>query len=105
MGGKGNFLPKDEVMEDGGFAHHMTDSCVFYAMRNTALVDLYIGPTLAVRITGMPRVTFVQQLSNIGTCPYNLVFCSTVLCTVLTVLVDVPSPLVRSFNFLINIPY
>ncbi len=35
-------------------------------MENIATVDIYVGPTKAVHITQSPRVTFLQQVANLG---------------------------------------
>ncbi len=61
-----NFLPLDYVLQEMGLRVNLIDSCFFYVNKNAALVDIHIGPAAAVQITRSRRVTFLQQLANLG---------------------------------------
>ncbi len=64
--GIGNFLPSFLELQEIGLDYHLLDACYSYAAQNAALVDIYIGPAFAVKITRRSRVTFLQQLANLG---------------------------------------
>ncbi len=61
-----NYLPNDYSLKEMGLLQQMFKPCFFYSHKNTAVVDVYIGPATAVRITSRPRVTFEDQLGSIG---------------------------------------
>ncbi len=56
-----NFLPL--TME---VTKHMFGSCSSYVEKNAAVVDTYIGPAYVVQLSRRYRVTFIQQLGNLG---------------------------------------
>ncbi len=41
-------------------------SCQKFVRENLALVSVYVGPTMATRITTWPRMEFVHELANLG---------------------------------------
>ncbi len=61
-----NFLPKDYSLLTMGMSNHMFSSCPSYVEKNAAVVDTYIGPAYVVQISRRHRVTFIQQLGNLG---------------------------------------
>ncbi len=61
-----SFLPNEYSMREMGLDLHLENPCYFFAKANMAWVDVQIGPASAVRITRRPRVTFVEQLGNLG---------------------------------------
>ncbi len=65
-GGTLNFLPEFDVLQELGIEYYLFDACYVYARKNVALVDIHIGPNIAVKITRRARVTFLQQLANLG---------------------------------------
>ncbi len=65
-GGTSNFLLEFDVLQEIGIDYHLFDACFAYARKNVALVDIHIGPNTAVKITRRARVTFLQQLANLG---------------------------------------
>ncbi len=67
-----NFLPKDFSLLTVGMTNHMFRSCSSYVDKNAAVVDTYIGPAYVVQISRRSRVTFIQQLGNLGNATYLL---------------------------------
>ncbi len=61
-----NYLPNDYTLQEMGLKLHLLDPCFFFGSKNTAVVDVYIGPSTVVHITSRPRVTFEDQLGSIG---------------------------------------
>ncbi len=61
-----NFLPDLHFIQEVGLLYHLGAPCHVYIKKNAALIDVHIGPANAVRRIRMPRVTFWQQLSNLG---------------------------------------
>ena len=42
------------------------DKCPAFAKHFLASISVYVSPSFATRITKQPRVTFVDQLANLG---------------------------------------
>ncbi len=51
------------------------ESCARYAQESIAKVDVFVGPVKAVHITRSPRVTFLQQVANLGKCHKGFRLC------------------------------
>ncbi len=69
IGGVSNVKSMEDYFEMGvdfDKKFHMNDVCLSYAHENIATVDVYVGPPKAVHITRSPRVTFLQQVANLG---------------------------------------
>ncbi len=61
-----DYIP--EVTDDTGdsfYLYHLTQ-CGKHVRENLAVVDVYIAPAMATRITRSRRVTFAEQLANFG---------------------------------------
>ncbi len=52
--------------EDYNDKLHFKEICLTYAHESISTVDIYVGPPKAVHITRSPRVTFLQQVANLG---------------------------------------
>ncbi len=64
--GNDNFLPYHELGPDVNIKEHLQDVCSPYSRVNVAVVDMYIGPPVAVQIMRTPRVTTLQLIANLG---------------------------------------
>ncbi len=64
-----NYLPEIREVEDLGLRNHITNPCLYYVQKNAALVEVQIGPSMALKITRSARITMLQQVANFGKRP------------------------------------
>ncbi len=54
------------IQDIPSYLNNGEDYCTTYAQANISMVEIYVGPSKAVHITRTPRVTFLQQVANLG---------------------------------------
>ncbi len=55
-----------KFIEEGSYYSDEYEQCRVYSQKRITMVDIYVGPSKAVHITRSPRVTFLQQVANLG---------------------------------------
>ncbi len=80
INGLDKYLEADENFD--AKLHFLQDPCTAYAQEGIAMVDIYVGPPKAVHITRSPRVTFLQQLANLGLSNMQIFQLTVELCTI-----------------------